>query len=95
MEPVECITPFGKYAFDRLPFGITSALEIFQQKMTQLLEGHSGVMSHIEDTLVFGRTPKEHDENLDRVLETLNKSGLKLNRENVDFGRTKSNFWLR
>ena len=28
------ITPFSRYCFNRVPFGITSAPEIFQQKMT-------------------------------------------------------------
>ena len=37
------ITPFGRYAFRRLPFGISSAPEIFQRKMSSLLEGLSGV----------------------------------------------------
>ena len=36
------ITPFGRYAFCRLPFGISSAPEIFQRKMSTLLEGLDG-----------------------------------------------------
>ena len=31
------ITPFGRYAFRRLPFGISSAPEIFQRKCRHLL----------------------------------------------------------
>ena len=37
------ITPFGRYAFCRLPFEISSATEIFQRKMSTLLEGLDGV----------------------------------------------------
>lgn len=37
------ITPFGRYCFKRLPFGINIALEIFQRKMNELLEGLEGV----------------------------------------------------
>lgn len=33
------ITPMGRYCFRRVPFGITSAPEIFQRKMTDLLRG--------------------------------------------------------
>ena len=36
------ITLFGRYAFCRLPFGISSAPEIFQRKMSTLLEGLDG-----------------------------------------------------
>ncbi|XP_028418562.1 uncharacterized protein K02A2.6-like [Dendronephthya gigantea] len=32
-------TPFGRYRFKRLPFGISSAPEVFQKVMTTLLEG--------------------------------------------------------
>lgn len=35
------MTPFGRYVFKRLPFGITSAPEIFQQKMTESVSGIS------------------------------------------------------
>ena len=37
------ITPFGRYCFRRLPFGITPAPEIFMRKMSQLFEDVEGV----------------------------------------------------
>ena len=33
------ITPFGRYRFKKLPFGISSAPEHFQRRMNQILEG--------------------------------------------------------
>ncbi|XP_049267060.1 uncharacterized protein LOC125756397 [Rhipicephalus sanguineus] len=33
------ITPFGRYCYSRLPFGITSAPEVFQRQMYRILEG--------------------------------------------------------
>ena len=33
------ITPFGRYRFNRLPFGISSAPEHFQRRMAALLKG--------------------------------------------------------
>lgn len=38
------ITPQGRYCFKRLPFGITSAPEIFQRKIPDLLQGQPAVM---------------------------------------------------
>ena len=32
-------TPFGRYRWKRMPFGIKSAPEIFQRKMHELIEG--------------------------------------------------------
>lgn len=46
------ITPFGRYCFKRLPFGITSAPEIFQRKMLETLEGLEGVEVFMDDILV-------------------------------------------
>ena len=56
------ITPFGRYCFNRLPFGITSAPEIFQFKMNELLKGLEGVVVYMDDILVYGSYMKEHDE---------------------------------
>ena len=39
------ITPFGRYFFNKLPFGITSAPEYFEKKMSSILEGLQGVLS--------------------------------------------------
>ena len=77
------ITPFGRYAFCRLPFGISSAPEIFQRKMSTLLDGMNGVEVIMDDILVHGRSIKEHDARLDSVIRIINDSGLKLTQENA------------
>jgi len=38
------ITPFGRLCFKKLPFGITSAPEFFQQKMSNILKDLDGGM---------------------------------------------------
>ena len=75
------ITPFGRFCFHRLPFGITSAPEHFQRRMSELLSDIEGVVYLIDDVLVHGKTPEEHNERLYRVLCRLQKEGLTLNRE--------------
>ena len=39
------ITPMGRYCYRRLPFGITSAPEIFMRKMNELLQGLDGTFT--------------------------------------------------
>ena len=34
------ITPFGRFCFNRLPFGITSTPEYFQKRMNEVLRSH-------------------------------------------------------
>ena len=36
------ITPFGRFCFNRLPFGITSAPEYFQKQMSDVIAGLEG-----------------------------------------------------
>ncbi|UYV72119.1 hypothetical protein LAZ67_9001873 [Cordylochernes scorpioides] len=79
------LTPFGRYRFKRLPFGISSAPEVFQRKMSNLLESQSGVNCHMDDIVIWGATQEEHDERLRCVLRKLQDSGLTLNKEKYIF----------
>ena len=42
------ITPFSRYYFKRLPFGICSAQEHFQRRMGAILAGNDGVLCHMD-----------------------------------------------
>ena len=47
-------SPFGRYRFLRLPFGVTSASEEYQQRMMQELEGLEGIVIVADDILILG-----------------------------------------
>ena len=51
------ITPQGRYCFNRLPFGISSAPEVFQRMITKILVGleDQGVIVHMDDILIHRR----------------------------------------
>ena len=53
--------------------------------MSELLSDIEGVVCLIDDVLVHGKTPDEHNERLYRVLCRLQKEGLTLNREKCRF----------
>ena len=55
------ITPFGRFCFNKLPFGISSAPEHFQKQMCNMLEGLEGVLCLADDVLVYGQNQEEHD----------------------------------
>ena len=78
------ITPFGRYCFNRVSFGITSAPGYFQKRMSQILAGLPGVVCMIDDTLVYGGTQDEHDRNLKTVLHRIKEGGT-LNFEKCTF----------
>ena len=82
-------TPFGRYCWLRLPFGLTSSPEVYQYKQHEALEGLPGVEVIADDILVFGcgdtqsDAVKNHDENLIRLLKRAQKVNLKLNKKKL------------
>ena len=47
-------TPFGRYMFTRLPFGISSAQDVFQSIMPEMFEDIDGVELVVDDLLICG-----------------------------------------
>lgn len=79
------ITPWGRYHFNVLPYGISSGSEKFQKSMNQILEGLEGVQCNIDDVLVHASTQSEHDVILDKVLQRLSAAGVTLNAAKCEF----------
>lgn len=71
-------TPFGRYRFLKMPFGINSASEVFQRSMEQIFAGYPCAVI-VDYILIGGHTVKEHDDNLKRVLERARQVNLRLN----------------
>lgn len=69
----------GRFAFNRLPFGISSASEIFQRTMSQILEGIPGTICHMDDILIHAESRGTHNTRVRQVLERLQNAGLTLN----------------
>ena len=61
-------TPRNLNRYNRLPFGISSALGIFQRVMECLLRGIPGVIIYLDDVLITGSLVDEHFATLDQVL---------------------------
>ncbi|UYV68125.1 K02A2.6-like, partial [Cordylochernes scorpioides] len=86
------ITPFGRYKFKRLPFGISSAPEHFQKRMSAILRGVNGAICHMDDILIFAKRKEDNDETLREVLRRLKNSGITLNKEKCQFGVSNVTF---
>ena len=79
-------TPFGRYRYLWLPFGIISAPEVFHRIVTEAFSDIQGVHTYVDDILVSGTTREEHDERLHAVLQRCRELNLKLNRDKCIFG---------
>ncbi len=86
------VTPFGRYLFNKLPFGISSAPELFQKRMSRVLEGLEGVVCQIDDVLVFGKDQSEHDARVTAALERIEKAGMTLNTQKCEFRKDQVKF---
>ena len=85
-------TPIGRFRFKRLCFGLTSAPEIYQRVMSDILTEVDGVVNYIDDVLVFGATQAEHDKRLEQVLIKLKESGVRLNEAKCYFQQREVEF---
>ena len=86
------ITPFGRFQFCKMPFGISAAPEFFQRQMTKLLEGLNGVACMMDDILVYGKNQYEHDRRLEVVMKRLEEAGMTLNRSKCVFSKKEVTF---
>ena len=83
------ITPLGRYCFTKLPFGISSAPELFQQTMATVLKGLKGVVCQMDDILVHGGSHQEHDLHLWPVLQRLLQAGITLTPSKCQFSASE------
>ena len=70
-------TPFGRYRYLRMPMGIRSAPEVYQQAIEQLMaNAPCEVIMH--DIIIPGTNDDNHDSNVIKVLDRLREINLKL-----------------
>ena len=67
---------FGRYCFQRLPFGLSVSQDIFQLRMDQILEQ---VDWTADDIAIYAKDEKEHDQVLHNLLRVGKESGLVFN----------------
>ena len=88
-EKTAFVTPFGKYQFNRMPFGLRNAPAVFQRTMEEVLRGcYEFAAPYIDDILVFSRNGVEHSEHLTEVFVALGSHGLTVKEDKCEFGRT-------
>ena len=82
-------TPFGRYRWCRMPFGISSDPEVFQRRMHELIEGLTGtdvvadhfVVAGFNDT--YEEAVRDHNKSLVAFLQRCVQRGVKLTVEKL------------
>lgn len=63
------ITPFGRYRFLRLPFGISFVPKVFSKRVQEMFSDLTGVECIVNDILVLGDTIAEHNSRVHQMLQ--------------------------
>ena len=74
-----CNSPFRRYHFLWLPFGLVCSQDIFQKKMDQILEECQGCIGIADDITIHGYTEAEHDAHLQKLMQITYKYDLVFN----------------
>ncbi|XP_049870365.1 uncharacterized protein LOC126369844 [Pectinophora gossypiella] len=85
-------TPFGRYSCLRMPFGLASAPEVFQQVMSSLLAEIENVEVSMDDILIHAATKEDLERKTEKVLKKFKDSGLKLNKEKCFYNKQEIKF---
>ena len=87
-------TPWGRYCFVNMPFGLNQAEYFFQFYMdTHFQDINSTTNVIADDVMVHGENNDQHDMHLLQVLNKCREIGLKLNPDKCQFGEKKVQFY--
>ena len=84
-------TPWGTYAYRKMPFGLINAEATFQRAMDIAFRGLIGkfVVIYLDDITVFSKNRADHLTHLRRVFERCRKYGISLNPKKSIFSVTE------
>ena len=92
------ITPFGRYRWARLPFGLKVSSEIFQRKLNEVLGDLDGVFTIADDIIVVGcgnteaEVKADNERKLKFVYNRCNEQNIILNDDKKAVGLTEISF---
>ena len=64
-------SPFGKYEYVKVPFGLAQAPAYFQELMTGVPKDLPFAMAYLDDIIIYSSTPEEHLEHIRTVFKKL------------------------
>ena len=87
------VTPFGKYEFNSVPFGLAQVPAYFQQLISMVLQDcRDFVMAYLDDIIIFSRTLEEHLKHIEIIFQKLKAAGLKLKESKCDFFKSEIHY---
>ena len=78
-------TPLGLFRPTRLPFGVSTAMAIFQEKIDKTLFGIPNTVCRVDDICITGRNDQEHRDNVTKVINRLEQAGYRCRLDKCEF----------
>ena len=78
-------SPFGKYKYIKVPFGLAQAPAYFQEQMTGILKEFNFTIAYLDDIILFSKTPQEHLPHIRKVPEKLKSANLSMKKSKCNF----------
>ena len=98
INPADCpktsfCTPWGKFQFRYMPFGLRNGPSVFQRLMDNLLHRDKEYSQvYIDDIAIFSATWEEHCQHISMVLSRLKEAGLTANPKKCQWAQTQVEF---
>ena len=68
------VTPFGKYEFNAVPFGLAQAPAYFQQLISIVLQDCSDfAMTYLDDIIIFSQNEEDHLKHIEIIFKKLKR----------------------
>ena len=74
-------TPFGRYKFNRLPFGRCYASDAAQTLVEMVFRDIAGVLVKHDDLIIAFKTRDEHDKTLTKVFDRARERNIKFKKK--------------
>ena len=78
-------SPFGKYEYIKVPFGLAQAPTYVQELMTGILKDFPFAIAYLDDIIIFSKTPQEHLSHICMVFEKLRTANLSMKKSKCSF----------
>ena len=78
-------SPFAKYEYRKVPFGLAQALAYFQKLMTGILKDFPFAITYLDDIIIFSKTPQDHLSPICLVFEKLKATNLSMKKSKCNF----------
>ena len=78
-------SPFGKFEYVKVLFGLAQAPAYFQELMTGILKDFPFTIAYLDDIIIFSKTPQEHLSHICMVFRKLKSANLSMKKSKCSF----------